>query len=255
MRTGSQVGIKGLHRHNAVAEVVLRKSAEAIGSAISVLALLLSPLGPANAHEGSYPSMAPLEQYRMSRPDEVALARSAAPASISNDADVLVLGDRGYETAEKGKNGFVCFVGRSWSKGFDDHEFWNFKIRSPQCFNPAAARSVLPAYLERTQWVLTGLPKATLIERTKASAAAKEAPAPGSIAYMMSKQGYLDDDDGPWHSHVMFFVPGTDAAAWGAGLPGSPVLAVPGDIQPMTVLLVTVRKWSDGTQAPIAAHH
>jgi hypothetical protein len=60
-----------------------------------------------------YPNMAPVEQYLMGdREAEIALARSAAPESISRDAEILVLGRHGYETAVKGKNGFVCIVER-----------------------------------------------------------------------------------------------------------------------------------------------
>ena len=60
-----------------------------------------------------YPKMAPVDQYLMTDRDaEIALARSAAPESISRDAEVLVLGRHGFETAVKGKNGFVCIVGR-----------------------------------------------------------------------------------------------------------------------------------------------
>ncbi|HLW76455.1 MAG TPA: hypothetical protein VKS01_05705 [Bryobacteraceae bacterium] len=40
----------------------------------------------------------------------IALARSAAPAAISQDAGVMLLGRHGYETAIRGKNGFVCIV-------------------------------------------------------------------------------------------------------------------------------------------------
>ena len=58
-----------------------------------------------------YPSMAPLDQYLIAdRNAEIALARSAAPDSISGDAEVMVLGRHGYEPAVKGKNGFVCLV-------------------------------------------------------------------------------------------------------------------------------------------------
>ena len=63
-----------------------------------------------------YPAMAPLEQYLMlDRNEEVTLARSAAPDSISRDAEVLVLCKHGYETAVQGKNGFACLVERSWT--------------------------------------------------------------------------------------------------------------------------------------------
>ncbi|MFY9752090.1 MAG: hypothetical protein WAJ92_05590, partial [Candidatus Acidiferrales bacterium] len=90
-----------------------------------------------------YPSMAPLDQYLMAPDAEIALARSAAPESISQDAEVMVLGRHGYEIAIKGKNGFVCMVERSWTAGIDDPEFWNPKLRGAICFNAPAARSYL----------------------------------------------------------------------------------------------------------------
>ncbi len=93
-----------------------------------------------------YPNMAPVEQYMMERSAEIAMARSAAPESISKDAEVMVLGQHGYETAVKGKNGFVCIVERGWTAGIDDPVFWNPKIRGPICFNPAAARSYVPRH-------------------------------------------------------------------------------------------------------------
>jgi hypothetical protein len=85
---------------------------------------------------------------------EIALARSAAPASISDAAEVMVLGRDGYATAVKGSNGFVCIVERSWAKPTDDPEFWNSKIRAPNCFNPAASRTFLPIFLRKTELVL-----------------------------------------------------------------------------------------------------
>ena len=90
----------------------------------------------------SYPKMAPIDQYLMAdRNAEIAMARSAAPPSISADAEVMVLGRHGYETAVKGKNGFVCLVERSWMSPFDFAQFWNPKMRGPICFNPPAVRS------------------------------------------------------------------------------------------------------------------
>ena len=50
--------------------------------------------------KSAHPSMAPLEQYLMDRDAEIALARSAAPESISGDAEVMVLGRKGFEIAE-----------------------------------------------------------------------------------------------------------------------------------------------------------
>jgi hypothetical protein len=177
------------------------------------------------------------------------LARTAAPVSISGDAEVLTLSSHGYETAVKGKNGFVCLVERGWAASFDDPVFWNPKNRSPICLNPAAVRSVLPAYLERTQWVVAGVSKSVMLERTKAALAAKTyvLPEPGSMSYMMSKQGYLNDDAGHWHSHVMFWAANTDEAAWGANLDDSPVFAAQMNPEPITIYFIPVKKWSDGT--------
>jgi hypothetical protein len=202
----------------------------------------------------SYPAMAPVEQYRMANAqDEIALARSAAPASISSEAEVLVLGRHGYETAVKGKNGFVCLVERSWDAGFDDPGFWNPKIRGPDCLNPAAARSVLPQFRARAAWALAGSGKPEIIEKTRAAVSSGRftAPEPGSLSYMLSKQGYLGDDaSGPWLPHLMFFLPHGQTKAWGAGLEGSPILGADGSPFELTVVLIPVRRWSDGSPAP-----
>ncbi len=223
-----------------------------VTSGAAVMALLLVGAQPARAAESAYPSIAPMAQYQMSQADEIALARSAAPPSISKDAEVVTLGDKSYETAVKGTNGFVCVVERAWANAVDDAEFWNPKVRGPICFNPASARSVLPTYLERTKWVLAGASRSQIADRTKADIAAGRIRPPeiGAMCFMMSKGGYLGDTaGGHWHSHLMFFVP-RDAhvgADWGADLPGSPVLAAGPDIAPAAVYFVPVAKWSDGT--------
>jgi hypothetical protein len=232
---------------------IARHAVPAMVSGICGLALWLAAIGSAAGVEPKtpYPNMAPLAQYRMSRSAEIALARSAAPASIANDADVLVLGNGGNETAVKGKNGFVCVVERSWAKDFDDVDFWNPKIRGPICFNPAAARSVFADYLQRTVWVLAGVSKSAMLARTKAALAAKTVVAPeaGAMCYMMSKQGYLSTADGRWHPHLMFFLVRTDGATWGADLNGSPVFAAQDDLEHVTTFMVPVTNWSDGTPA------
>jgi hypothetical protein len=197
-----------------------------------------------------YPSMAPLDQYLMEdRNSEIALARSAAPESISRDAEVLVLGRHGYETAIQGTNGFTCIVERSWTAPIDDPEFWNPKRRGPICFNAAAARSYLPRTIKKTELILAGRTKAQMIEAIAAAVDKKELPPMelGAMCYMLSKQGHLSDRDGHWHPHLMFFVSQTDPAAWGAGVQGSPILAFNDTWEHLTTFLVPVRQWSDGT--------
>jgi hypothetical protein len=201
--------------------------------------------------------MAPLDQYLMERNAEIALARSAAPESISRDAEVMVLGQHGYETAVKGKNGFVCVVQRSWAAGIDDPDFWNPKLRAPICFNQAGAHFNIPLTVKRTEFILSGRSKAQMFDDMKAAFDRKEMPPlePGAMCYMLSKQGYLSDRGGHWHPHLMFFVPLTEPASWGAGQPGSPVVAAFTDTQERhTVFLVPVAEWSDGTAAPMDEH-
>ncbi len=206
----------------------------------------------ADASAAVYPRMAPISQYEMaSRTEEIAVARSAAPASISAHARILVLGKRAYETAAPGDNGFVCLVVRSWDMSFDNPEFWNPRIRSPECFNAAGARSVLPRYLERTRWVLAGHSLARMRAQAAAARAAGEGmkPLPGAICFMMSRNGYLNDSvAGPWYPHVMSFALGVPPADLGAGLPGSWVDADDTNYKPVTIFMVIVPEWSDGTR-------
>jgi hypothetical protein len=202
--------------------------------------------------------MAPVEQYRIADPqEEIALARSAAPPSVSANAEVLILGKRGYQTAVAGTNGFVCFVERSWTGGFDIAEFWNPKLRAPNCFNPPAVRSVLPQYLKRTEWALAGIGKPKMIENTRDAFASHRfmVAETGSLSFMLSKQGYLSDAvAGPWLPHVMLFVPHGQAVTWGAGLEDSPILGADGSPLESTVLFIPVRSWSDGSPAPPPAN-
>src|SRR6187549_266886 len=102
-----------------------------------------------------YDSMGPLEEYLMDREAEIALARTAAPESISFDAEILIMGRRGFETGVKGKNGFVCIVGRGWSSAADP-DFWNPKVRVPMCVNAPAARTYLLAITKITDLALAG---------------------------------------------------------------------------------------------------
>src|SRR5215469_9183519 len=114
-----------------------RKTLRTLALTSFALVVALGATSQAQAQDAKkpYPNMAPLDQYLMERDAEIALARSAAPESISHDAGVMVLGRHGYETAVQGKNGFVCLVERSWTSPIDDPGFWNPKGRAPMCLN------------------------------------------------------------------------------------------------------------------------
>jgi len=203
----------------------------------------------AHAQAPSYSRMAPVEEYQMPRDAEIAMARTAAPDSISRDAEILVMGRNGYEVAAKGTNGFVCMVQRGFAAGIDDPVFWNPKIRGPICLNPEATRSFLPHITKKAEWVLAGQSKEQILEKIKAALNNGEFPAigPGAMSYMMSKQGVINNQGGNWHPHLMFFTAAAEPGAWGANLPESPVLAATAASEGFTIFLVTVSKWSDGT--------
>jgi hypothetical protein len=229
-----------------------------VGVALAIVAAIMVPAVPAQNSGNPYPRMAPMDQYLMTQDAEVALARSAAPESVSKDAEVLVMDRHGYRTAVKGSSGFVCAVQRSWTAGLDDPDFWNPKLRAPICFNAAAARSYLPRVIKRTAIVLAGKSKEQLSAEMKAAFEANQIPAiePGSMAYMLSKQGYLSDRGGHWHPHIMIFVSETEPATWGANLPGSPVFGASDHTDRVTIFPIPVPKWSDGSpdSADSASH-
>jgi hypothetical protein len=223
-----------------------------------VVFLLLSsvalavPRARAMAGTTGYAAMAPIDQYLIAdKYAEIKLARSAAPKSISDEAEVLVLGREGYTSAVKGGSGFVCMVERAWGAATNDSDFWNPKVRSPVCFNPAAANSFLPIYLMKTKLVLAGKSKEEVVEATASAMDKKELPAlePGAMCYMLSKQQYLNDRGKSWHPHLMFLVAGDAEKSWGGNLPGSPVIAAPDPEERVTILMVWVGHWSDGTVA------
>jgi len=214
------------------------------------LVMALAATFQAQAQDGKtpYPNMAPLEQYLMERNAEIALARSAAPANISKDAEVMVLGRHGYEVAAKGTNGFVCVVERGWDAGIDDPGFWNPKVRGPNCLNPPAARSYLPQITRRTELILAGRSKTQMAAEIRALVDKKQMPLPepGAMCYMLSKEQYLGDDGVHWHPHLMFFVP-LEPGEWGANLDGAAVFATKDPIAQLTIFIVPVPRWSDGT--------
>jgi hypothetical protein len=201
----------------------------------------------------------------MDRSAEISLARSAAPEAISRDATIMVLGPRGYQTAVRGTNGFVCLVERSWSYPIDWHDLWNPKILGPDCLNAAAARSLLPIIYRKTQMVLAGYPETKIIADLKRAFQQKELPVlePGAMGFMMSKFAYINDAKPHDISHLMFFTTLPNGAVWGADLPKSPIASFsfwfPDDndnplargLPPIRIFIVSVKRWSDGTPQPL----
>ncbi len=215
------------------------------GCANVVLVAMLVAVPPIQAQDAAspYPRMAPIAQYRMDRDAEIAMARTAAPPAISRDAEIMVLGQKNFEVAVKGSNGFLCVVGRAFAGPLTNPEFWNPKNRSPICYNPPAARSLWPYAVKQTGMALAGASKAQITAAIRTAVARKELgpPALGSMAYMMSKEAYLTDRGDHNLAHVMFELPRDGV------LHDEPDYFVSWDPAPVIEFNVAVGQWSDGT--------
>ena len=203
-------------------------------------------------------TMPTFSHYSMSPKAEITLAQSAAPASISNHATIMVLTAHGYAVAVKGRNGFTCLVERAFGQP-NIPTFRNVKVQDPTCYNAAASRSVLLYTLKRAALALSGATESQ-IEQTMSEAVASQAlptAAPDSMAYMMSKAQYIDDNAKSWYPHLMFFMPQADAAnvgeSWGADRLRSPVVFDPHHMsnEPWARFFIPVSHWSDGSPAPL----
>jgi hypothetical protein len=108
----------------------------------------------------------------------------------------------------------------------------------------------------KTRLVLDGKSKTEILKATASALDKKELPAlePGAMCYMLSKQQYLNDRGKSWHPHLMFFVAGDAEKSWGANLPDSPIIAANDPEERVTIFMVPVGKWSDGTLAPPMEH-
>ncbi|MGH9353354.1 MAG: hypothetical protein ACRD2G_14530 [Terriglobia bacterium] len=172
----------------------------------------------------------PLEKYLMAQADEIALARSAAPANISDDATVKVLTKSGYTVAQDGSNGWVCIVMRGFSAPtFSPAQFrdlvYDSSVRAPICFNPTAVREVLPYYELRTTLALQGKDPDDIAEGVQAAYATGKLPRREgvSFAYMWSADQNLGPGIGCWHPHVMVFAPYYENPMVGGNTFGSPL--------------------------------
>jgi len=177
-----------------------------------LVAMLMSLVAsPAWAQGSQYPS---LSEYMMLRDAEMALARSAAPATISGRATIKVLTPAGYQVAHDGDNGFVCVVMWGWSAPtYTPAPFrelvYDASVRAPICFDPGASRTVMPYYELRSRLGMEGKTPDQIAEGVQAAYVKGELPKRDgvSFAYMWSADQHLASGIGHWHPHVMVFAP------------------------------------------------
>jgi hypothetical protein len=192
------------------------------------------------------------ERFLMDRTEEIRLARSAAPADVSNAAGVWVLAKDGYVEAATGTNGFVCYVARSTigratnASGEANAGFLNPSIRAPHCMNAEAASSIFPWHALTTQLALRGTPATAIdAEVHRALSSGELRPPRGfAIAYMWSEGQHLGTNVGNWKPHMMVYVPFLHEAMVGPNelLGDGPQVLDAGS--PWSVMVVPVRQFS-----------
>lgn len=161
------------------------------------------------------------EPVRLPLAEEVALARSAAPASVSEAATVLVLEEGGtrWVVAEEGSNGATCYVSRTWPGSLEPH-----------CFDPEGSKSILPIHLRTLELGHAGASEEEIEREIEAGVRAGRFhyPARPAMSYMLSSAQQLVGDDGQpvgaWKPHLMIYWPGLTRADLGAAGDG-PVVA------------------------------
>jgi hypothetical protein len=135
-------------------------------------------------------------------PQEIALARSAAPASVADSASVYVFTDSGYVLAARGSNSAACYVSRSWPTSVEPH-----------CFDREGASTILPMHMREVELLHRGLAPAEAEREIGAgiSSGRFQLPRRPAVSYMMSAAQELISDDGRpvgrWRPHVMIYYP------------------------------------------------
>jgi hypothetical protein len=182
----------------------------------------------------------------LARDVEIALARSAAPASVSADARVLVLADTGFLVAVEGSNGVTCIVNRSWPTSLEPH-----------CFDAEASATILPIELRRTVLYQRGIAEAE-VERDIARMIASgefRAPRRPAVSYMMSEGQQLVGDDGKpagrWRPHIMIYYPYLKNSDVGFGrIPDMKVGMVTDEAAPTSSLMIVMAQFIPVAQTP-----
>jgi hypothetical protein len=209
--------------------------------------LLLTSLDAATARAET-PTYPPLSQYMMARDAEIALARSAAPAAISDRATVKVLTKSGYEVVREGDNGVVCMVMRGFSAPtYTPAQFrdlvYDANVHAPICFTPPAARIVIPYYELRTRLAMDGKTPDQIAEALQAAYIKGALPKRDAVtfAYMWSAHQHLGPGIGAWHPHLMVFAPYYENAMVGGNAFGSLLPQVSDDAgTPFAVVVIPV---------------
>lgn len=148
------------------------------------------------------------------RGEEIALARSGAPASVSDSASIWVFTDAGYELASKGNSGGACYVSRSWPASIEPH-----------CFDAEGAETIMKIHMREVELMHKGMSVDDVDRAIGADIANGKLRLPRrpAMSYMMSAGQKLISDtgqpSGAWRPHIMVYYPYLESKDLYKGIP------------------------------------
>lgn len=158
----------------------------------TVACLITVGTGPLFGQTAEYPTLTTEQELR--------LALSAGPLTVSRSADVYLMGDTGFRQAMEGSNGWACLVVRAAG---DKRQL------APHCLNPYAAESVLPAFLREAELQARGMGAEAISAEMTRQFASGELPTPSgpAYAYMLSEGQRIGPQAGKFRPHFMLYMP------------------------------------------------
>lgn len=181
----------------------------------------------------------------LDRSQEVALARSAAPASVSAKARVWVFTGKTYVVADSGETETSCYVGRPWSGSLEPH-----------CFDPEGSATILPIQMRRVELYAEGKSDEEA-EREIADGIRTgrfRLPRRDAVTYMMSAAQELITQTGTpigaWKPHLMMYRPYVTPGDIGLGAAGSATVFIENPGQALAALIIPVPDFVPAPKPP-----
>src|SRR5262249_21865803 len=210
--------------------------------------ILLATSLAAAALYGQPAKYPPIDQYLMPRDAEIALAKSAPPASPADHPTGKVLTKTGYVVAREGDNGSFCMVMRGFSATTSTRAqfrdlVYDPTVHAPICFTAPAARTVMPYYELRTKLAMEGKGPDQIAESLQSAYVRGELPRREIVtfAYMWSAHQHLGPGIGAWRPHMMVFAPYYENSMLGGNEFAGPLPQVSDDAgTPFSVVLIPV---------------
>lgn len=199
--------------------------------------VVLAGAGPAAAQEES-------RHVPLTEEQEIALARSAAPAAVSADATIWVLEDGRYRIAVEGSNGNACMVSRSRRRSLE-----------PICYDREGARTVLAIEKRLVELRLAGGDRGAAWETVGREMDEGDLPLPErpAMSYMLSSAQRLVADDGrevgAWRPHFMIYMPHVRAEDLGIFGRTAQIFVSRGG-EPLAHLILVASEFVDPEPAP-----